>query len=322
MGSGARAHGADIPVVVTVDLEPDGPGHLVSSRSTWNGIEATRRWVDQIRARIEGASGRTFRVSWLVRCDPQVEEIFGSPSHLIDVAPDLYAEAAERGDAIGLHIHGWRRVEGEGWVDDYGDDAWFEECIDRSFAAYADAFGRPCRIVSFGNRFMGPAAIARLAHHGVAVDVTGEPGNGPVADGDWPHVRGLIPDYRRMPRRPHPLAPGVIELPMTAGRKRKGLRPKAHLSRMRRHGLRERLDHPVQLGGRDLPGVAFGEVMADSLRHQDRPYLSFAVRSDGILDPVQHPRLVGHLDELLALPEAGRFAFLTPTEALSALGAA
>jgi hypothetical protein len=51
-----------------------------------------------------------------------------------------------------------------------------------------------------------------------------------------------------------------------------------------------------------------------------RPYLSFAVRSDGILSPVQRPRLVDHVDELLALPEAERFAFVTPAEAVEAIG--
>jgi hypothetical protein len=89
---------------------------------------------------------------------------------------------------------------------------------------------------------------------------------------------------------------------------------------MRRHGLRERLDQPVRPGGKEIPGMPFGELIADSLRRQRRPYLSFAVRSDGILDDVQRPRLVGHLDQLLALPEARRFRFVTPTEAVESLG--
>lgn len=308
-----------IPVVLNIDVEPDGPGHLVPDGGSRLGIDATRRWVDEIRDRAEARSGRSASVGWLVRCDPQIEEVYGSATHLVDAEPALFARAAERGDDVGLHIHAWRRDPEEGWVDDYGNDDWLVECTDRSFAAFAEAFGRPCRSVSFGNRFLGPVAIARLAHHGATVDLTGEPANGPVADGDWPHVRGEIPDYRRMPRRPHPLCPGVTELPMTAGRKRLGLRPKAHLSRMRRHGLRERLDQPVQLGGKDVPGVSFGALMADALRRQARPYLSFAVRSDGILDPVQRPRLVGRLDELLARPEAERFWFVTPDAALALL---
>lgn len=312
--------GEVIPVVLSVDLEPDGRGHEVDADTTWLGAAATRSWLDTVLDRSSAGTGRPARLNWLVRCDPQVEDVFGSASFVVDAEPELFAAAADRGDEVGLHIHGWRRDPDGAWVDDFGDEAWFDECIDRSMAAFAEAFGRRCRVVSFGNRFLGEAAIARLVHHEVAIDQTGEPANGPVADGDWPHVRGAIPDYRRMPRRPHVLAPGLVELPLTAGRKRLGCRPRAHLSRMRRHGLRERLDHPVQLGGKEVPGTSFGELMADSLRRQRRPYLSFAVRSDGILDATQRQRLLRHVDELLSLPEAERFQFMTPSEAVEVLG--
>jgi hypothetical protein len=309
-----------IPVVLSFDLEPDGPGQSLAGKGTWHGVDETRGWVDGLRARIEASSGRPARVSWMVRCDPQVEAAFGSATDLFDRAPSLLADADDRGDATGLHIHAWRRTADGGWVDDFGDDGWLAECIDRSHAAFLQAVGRPCRLVSMGNRFLGPTAIARMLHHGTAIDMTGEAAAGPVADGGWPHVGGAIPDYRRMPRGPHLLAPGLIELPLSAGRKRLGPRPRAHLSRMRRHGLFQRLDQPVQLGGKDIPGVGFGELMADSLRRQKRPHLVFAARSDGLLDPVQRPRLLDHMEQLLALPDASRFWLATPAEAVEALG--
>ena len=311
---------AVIPVVLSIDVEPDGRGHEVTADTRWDGVAATRGWVDEIRQRTTGRTGRPARVSWLLRCDPQIEEVFG-PGAAVAADPGLLAAARQHGDEVGLHVHGWRRQPGGGCVDDYREGAWLDECIDRSFAAFSDAVGYPCRVGSMGNRFLGPGAVAGLVRNGLAVDKTAEPGCHPVADGDWPHVRGDIPDFRRTPRRPHVLTPGLVELPLTAGRKRLGLRPRAHLSRMRRHGLRERLDQPVQLGGKDLPRTSFGDLMADSLRRQDRPYLAFAVRSDGLLDEVQRPRLTGHVDELLALPEAERFAFMTPTEAIGSFGA-
>jgi hypothetical protein len=283
-------------------------------------VAACRRWVEDVRARTEAQTGRPARFSWLLRCDPQVEELCGSATYTVDAEPDLFAQAAARDDEVGLHIHGWRRAPEGGWVDDYGDAAWLGECIDRSFAAFAEAFGRGCGVASMGNRFLGPAAVEGLARNGATVDVTGEPASWPVPDGQWAHVRGDIPDFRRMPRQPHVLAPGLVELPHTAGRKRLGPRPRAHLARMRRHGLRERLDHSIQLGGRDVPGTTFGQMISDALVRMPRPYLGFAVRSDGLLDSDQRPRLVGHVDELLGLPEAERFAFMTPTEAVEALG--
>jgi hypothetical protein len=317
-----RDRGRDlIPVVLTIDVEPDGPGHDPGD-SAWAGVAAVRRWVNDVRERTTERTGRPARVSWLLRCDPQVEALFGSATHVVEAEPELFAEAALLGDEVGLHIHAWRPSPDGGWVDDFGDEAWLDECIDAAFAAFAEAFGRPCRVVSMGNRFLGPAAIAGLVRNGAAVDLTGEPARGPLADGDCAHVRGALPDFRRMPRQPHHLTSELIELPLTAGRKRLGPNPRAHLSRLRRHGLRQRLDQPVQLGGKEVPGTTFAELMSDSLRRQRRPHLSFAVRSDGILDPVQRPRLVGHMDEVLALDDADRFVFMTPSEAVEALGVA
>ena len=54
---------------------------------------------------------------------------------------------------------------------------------------------------------------------------------------------------------------------------------------------------------------------------RDRPYLAFAIRSDSLLDPTLAARLEAHLEALVALPEASRFTFTTPDEALALLGA-
>jgi hypothetical protein len=89
---------------------------------------------------------------------------------------------------------------------------------------------------------------------------------------------------------------------------------------MRSHGVRERLDQPMQFGGGPRAGETFGSMVRRSLAHQRRPYLCFAVRSDGILHAEQGPRLRDHLDQLLALPEAPRFAFVTPAGCVEAMG--
>jgi hypothetical protein len=310
-----------IPVVLTVDLEPDGGGHdLEPGTTTWRGVVAARQFVAELRARAEARTGRPARFSWFLRSDPQIEELCGSAAYVVEANAPMFEEVAEAGDEVGLHIHGWRRVPEGGWVDDYADEAWVGEVLDRAFAAFAEGFGRPCRVASMGNRALVPAAVAGLARNGAAVDLSGEPGASPVPDGQWRHVRGDIPDHRRMPRRPHELAPGLVELPHTAARKRLGPNPRAHLSRMRRHGLRERLDQTVQLGGREASGLPFGELLGDALAHMDQPYVNVVARCDGLLDPVQRPRLVERLDALLAMDEADRFAFVTPTEAVAALG--
>lgn len=307
-----------IPVVVSVDVEPDGVGHAPDG--TWHSAAAVHDWITDLRARVEQRTGRPMRVAWYLRMDLQVAALFGSSTYGVEADPRLPAAVERHGDVWGLHTHGWRPEPGGGWVDDFREP-WFGECVDHSYAAFAEAFGRPCRVQSFGNRFLSEAAVARLAHHGVEVDTTAEPANAPVPDGGWAHLRGAIPDYRRTPRRPYRLGPGLMELPLTAGRKDLGPDVRAHLSRRRRHGLRERLDHPVQLGGKPTPWAGFDELVRGSLRAQRRPYLAFAVRSDGVLDPVQRPRLDAHVDALLAMPEADRFVFVPAPEALRLLDA-
>jgi hypothetical protein len=45
---GRGRDGELIPVVLSVDLEPDGVGHGVDGTTTWSGVQAVRRWVDEV----------------------------------------------------------------------------------------------------------------------------------------------------------------------------------------------------------------------------------------------------------------------------------
>jgi hypothetical protein len=314
------ARGGPIPVVVGVDVEPDGLGADPSPAGPWPGALATHRWLSRERDRIEQRTGRPVHLAWFLRMDHQVAELFGSSTYVLDAHADLVEDVQARGDAIGLHLHGWRRSPRGGWVEALADDAWYVEGLDGSYADFEAGLGRPCLLNRFGQRFLGPAGVARLVELGVRTDMTAEPGTIGMPQGSWSYVEGDLPDFRRTPRSPHRLGTGLVELPLTASRKPLGLHPKAHLSRMRRHGIFQRLDHPVQFG-REAPAGGFGPMLRRSLRAQRRPYLAFAIRSDGILDPVQRPRLLRHLDALLGMAEAERFAFMTPEAALEALGA-
>jgi hypothetical protein len=309
-----------IPVVISVDVEPDGPGHVPPPPGPWPGTAATHAWLSSARSRIGEVTGRPANFTWTLRMDDGVGAVCGAPTHAVDAHPAFVADVVERGDELGVHVHGWRQLDGE-WFDDFADETWFAQCVQTALDAFATSVGRPCRITRMGNRFSSPAVVRQLAAAGVAFDLTMEPARIGMGDGAWAHVRGTIPAYRRTPRRPHLLAPGLTEIPLMATSKRLGRDLRAHLSRRRRHGLRERLDHPMHIGAGDPPGDDFASMVQRSLTRQRRPYLGFAIRSDGILDEVQRPRLLSHLDALLALPEAPRFAFVTPAECLALLDA-
>jgi hypothetical protein len=314
---GQATDGAVIPVVLCIDLEPDGPGHVLPPPGPWVGGVEAHAWLTDARSRIEAVTDRPARFTWALRMDPFVEAAHGTTTHAVDAHPDLIADVLARGDEVGVHVHGWRQEADGAWVDDYRDPAWFAHCIDVSLGAFTAAFDAPARISRLGNRFSSPAAMAQLAAAGVTHDLSAEAACTGVPDGYWPSVRGPIPDYRRTPRRPHQVASGLTELPLSATSHRFGWWVHAHLARMRRHGLRERLDRPMGFGKADPADDAFPAMVARALRHQRRPYLAFALRSGGMNVPAERDRLVTHLDQLLAMPEADRFAFVGPAEAVA-----
>lgn len=314
------ARSAVIPVVIAVDFEPDGRGHRPPEPGAWPGALATHEWLGRQRVAAEAVTGRPVHFSWLLRMDAGMAEAYGSATHVVDVHPDLVADVVAHGDDLGIHVHGWRREPDGTWVDDLDDPGWLHDSVATALEAFQGACGRPCRLSRMGNRFLSAALIDQLAAADVEVDLTVEPASTGVDDGGMSHVRGPIPDQRRTPRTPHQVGPGLVELPLTASSKRLGLHPKAHLSRMRRHGIGQRLDVPLRLGRPMPPDDGFGARVQRSLRALRRPYLAFTVHSDGILDPDQRPRQLAHFDALLALPEAPRFAFVTPGECVSLLG--
>ena len=163
---------------------------------------------------------------------------------------------------------------------------------------------------------LAAAALYELwTRGGAPVQVEGEPAQVDRPDGTMAHVRGALPDHRKVPRRPHPLAPGLMELPLSATRKRLGARPVAHLSRMRRHGIRERLDQPLPFGQRVHGQMPFGELVRRSgreararghraLEHRD---IVDAHDQRGLRDPARE-RTDAHSGELHAGLEIERVA--------------
>ena len=299
-------------------------GTRLPDDATWPGAEATRRWVDRGSSSGStpgpdgrpGSTGSCAAIRRSRRCSAR-------PPTSIEAEPDLFADATARGDELGLHIHGWRRAPGGGWVDDFGDAAWFDECIDRSVVAFAEAFGQPCRVVSAGNRFLEPGG------HRPASSTTASPSTRPaspprpgVSTAPGPRARHHPRLPPHAPSPPPRSAPGLVELPLTAARKRLGLSPKAHLSRMRRHGVRRapRPPRAARAAGTS-PGDelrrARGRALAAARPARTSPSPSAPTGSSM---PSSTLAWSGTSTSCWPCPEADRFAFVTPSEAVETLG--
>lgn len=308
-----------IPIVLCIDVEPDGPGHLDPPAGPWAGFVGMHRWLAGLRGSIEDRTGHPAVFTWFLRMDPQVTEVSGSVRHGVDAHPAAMAGILERGDPLGLHVHGWRRLPDHGWVDDFSDHPWLAHCIDSSYEAFTEALGTSCRLSRMGGRFLDDWTAGHLRGLGTVVDLSLEAANSLIPSGTRPTIDGDLPDCRRTPRAPHRLGSGLIELPLSASTRPKGWHPRRHLSRMKHHGIRERLDLPVQMARNTGPHDTFGAQVERAIRAQRRPYLAYALRSDGLLTPEKARRIETQMEELVEVAARRGGAFVGPEEALAAL---
>src|SRR4030095_6131268 len=151
-----------IPVIFCVDVEPDPRQVRRDAREPWLGYQFTRRYVRELRPRIEALTCARAHFSWFLRMDPQVAEPYGSATWVVDTYRAHMDEIQRAGDEIGVHPHPYRWLERErAWLQDFGDQPWVEDCLAISLEAFATAFGRPCRSLRFRAR-------SGRAHVGIA----------------------------------------------------------------------------------------------------------------------------------------------------------
>lgn len=199
-----RRRGREVPVVLGVDLEPDGRTFPPDEPRPWAGFEQLAERMPALRERLAEVNGAPIAFTWFLRMDPQVERTWGSASWVAERYANQLAALREAGDELALHTHTWRiDEEANEWFADYMDPAWAEECLDTGFQAYEHAFGEPCRIHRFGDHFMTGRLLGSLEQRGVIADFSLEPGWPPVGPSDGERWEGLLPDFRDVPAEPY-----------------------------------------------------------------------------------------------------------------------
>ena len=199
-----RGDGGRLPVVVCWDLEPDLRVLEPGADGQWTGFEELLSRTDALRARLAELTAVPASFSWFLRMDPQVADVWGSPSWGAEHYATALADLEAHGDELGLHTHTWRWHETPGtWVRDH-DPAWEEHCLELGLETFETAFGRPCRAHRSGDRILTSRMLRRLAAGGVAVDLTVEPDTPPQGALEADEiVNGLSPDYRGVPLTPY-----------------------------------------------------------------------------------------------------------------------
>lgn len=308
-----------VPVLVCIDVEPDGPGTRRQGAQPWRGYEAANEFFGSMRASLTEATGRPAHFSWFVRMDPHVEAVHGSGGWAADHYMEQLLGAMRQGDEIGLHTHLYRADPGSGgWRIDYSDPGWVGDCVKSAFASFRSAFGRTPRSHRFGDRFLNSEALLLLESLGCLHDLTLEPGFRESAGSETGRqVTGELTDMRGAPERPyHPSlrnfreqdqesGVSLWEIPLSTGLARSNpLNP---------FGGSEFFTLQLGLAPRLFRPIAIKSAAGDG------GYLATVLKTDMLLDVRLAANMRRNLEFLTSSEFQGRLAFATPAEALMAM---
>jgi hypothetical protein len=309
-----------IPVVFCFDVEPDDID-VGRGAQPWLGFERLLDRSGPWRNGLAEATGRPVRFNWFLRMDPQIADVYGSASWVVDRYRTEIDTLRAAGDLIGLHPHALRWSEANGRsVADHEDADWVDYCIRVSYESYHGAFGEPCRAQRFGDRLMTARAARLSAQLGAQYDLTIEPGAPPVRSlHPGTAATGTTADMRSAPREPYrPSQADAMQagdgrlwmIPLTS------MDPDPMLSTWRR--VARRIRHPQGPRHRPTtltvawPAAPFWRMVERELATMTRPYLAFAIRSHSPLVP----HLIGPIEEkmsaLLTSPLAERVVVTGP----------
>ncbi len=321
-----------IPVIVCVDAEPDKRLFEPGSLEPWRGLEKTAVFFRSARPRLASVTGSPPHFSWFFRMDPQVEVGWGAPDWGVRNYRELVNEFEQNGDEIGLHTHAWRwDREARRWIVDHGDQRWVEHCVDVSFRAFLESFGRPCRSFRFGDAWLNNQTARFLETLGVHFDLTLEAGKKPRrAERKNEIVTGAVPDLTPVPlfpfrpsredfRTPDPSrTDGMWMIPVSTGSftDRRGVFETAYCALFDRKRLRPKF-RTLRLA---INPQAFAQGIERILRSSEEPLLVLEVRSCVTLYPHRFEHLKKNIDQLLSHRDARRFVISTPAEALDLIG--
>lgn len=99
---------SDLYIVISIDTDEDTYDKNVFQGAeivTWKGVE---EGIPKILSELAGytdGDGHAIKYTWFVRCDRQLQEIFGDPAHFYRYYRELWRQRAAQGDEIAWHPH-------------------------------------------------------------------------------------------------------------------------------------------------------------------------------------------------------------------------
>jgi hypothetical protein len=201
----------NLSIAVTVDIDNDGVS-LVDERNrlSWRTLELVPTIADMVHA-------HGLPVTWFVRADTQLRNLYGHASYLLDRHDALWRKLKDQGDEIGWHPH----LYSAGGDGSYRPERHDNRLVHQLRATHAElrAQGHEFASARMGEAVGSNAIMHTLAELGLRADSSAIPGrrrNDESRNFDWspsPNApyRPSVADYR-VPGVP---ALPILEVPMT-----------------------------------------------------------------------------------------------------------
>jgi hypothetical protein len=296
------------PFVLAIDVEPAPRHRLLGIAAEWESfarcVEHLARWRDSVLDR----TGRPLRITWFMRCDPQMSA-YGSEDWPLHHFGAVIERLKAQGDAFGLHVHPFRRIGGGAWRQDFTDEPAICDMVAAGVELYERTLGRP-RYFRMGEGWLSDAIVSRLEALGVEYDLTVEPGFGPRPF-PAPDI-GTMADYRGAPRLPYRPSRHDVRTPDELGGRALRIVPVSTAC----------LDHPPVLH----PASEAHRVEKLHLSFDPafiRPFIDVALASGGLTvavtrtgDLAWSKHLLGNFDYLLGHADLDNVAVEPPASAV------
>ncbi len=324
-----------IPIIMCIDIEPDGFFIDRNKPLPWKGYEGAHRYFSELRLKLEERTDSLVHFTWCYRLDPQVAETYGSADWPITNYPKFIEDFLKAGDEIALHPHAYRwEKKINNWIEDFGDQQWVNYCVEMGFGCYRKLFNRDCESFRFGAYWTSTETVNLAERLGAKFDLTVEPGfRLEKRDFHAELYSASLPNYDHVPREPyHPTRTdftkpdsnrrdGIWIIPMSTGliTYKFGRFETLYKKIVSPNDLKPR---PVTLNlARGVNGFRF--VMEDCLKSLKQPYLFMVLRSDVCSDspfePNMQENMKRNIDYIMNHPLADQFAFTTPAEMMELL---
>lgn len=199
-----------LDVVVGCDCDPDRPGyggarHDTRGELAWRGVEEGVPRLRGIADTVLDDFGNPVRITWCIRSDLQMREIYGDCAWPAAQFASLWRDLESAGDELAWHPHVWRWDHRAGcWYQEIEDDEWITECLEAGHRDLARRLGHAPVTSRTGWEFHNNTTMTTIRRLGIRVDFSAIPGrHTPGCPDQWGSRLNCHVDWRGTPEEPY-----------------------------------------------------------------------------------------------------------------------